>query len=108
VDAKNKADNLVFQVEKQLGELGDNAPAELKSMLEGKVQAVKDAISSDDLDRINSSVSDLEGSLQALSQAAQQAGAGAGQPDVEPAGNEQASNEPKQAKGKVVDAEVVD
>ncbi len=53
VDAKNKADNLVFSVEKQLGELGDNAPAELKEMLNGKIQAVKDAISSDDVDKIN-------------------------------------------------------
>jgi molecular chaperone DnaK len=107
VDAKNKADNLVFSVEKQLAELGDNAPAELKEMLNGKIQAVKDAISSDDVDKINSVVSDLEGSLQALAEAAQQAGAGAQQPDVEPASNE-GSNEPKQAKGKVVDAEVVD
>jgi len=109
VDAKNKADNLVFNVEKQLGELGDNAPAELKSMLEGKVQAVKDAISSDDIVQINAAVNDLEGSLQALSEAAQKAGAagGAEMPDVEPAA-EQASNEPKPAKGKVVDAEVVD
>ncbi len=110
VDAKNKADNLVFNVEKQLAELGDNAPAELKSMLEGKVQAVKDAISSDNVDTINSAVSDLEGSLQALAEAAQKAGAGAGAaetPDVEPAA-ESGSSEPKQAKGKVVDAEVVD
>jgi len=107
VDAKNKAENLVFSVEKQLGELGDQAPAELKSMLEGKIKAVKDAISSDDVNQINSAVSDLESSLQALAQAAQQAQAGAAQPDVEPAA-EQASSEPKQAKGKVVDAEVVD
>jgi molecular chaperone DnaK len=108
VDAKNKAENLVFSVEKQLGELGEQAPAELKSMLEGKIKAVKDAISSDDVNNINSAVSDLENSLQALAQAAQQAGAGAApEPDVEPAA-EQASNEPKQAKGKVVDAEVVD
>ena len=108
VDAKNKAENLVFSVEKQLGEIGDQAPAELKSMLEGKIKAVKDAISSDDVNQINSAVSDLENSLAALSQAAQQAQAGgAAQPDVEPAA-EQASNEPKQAKGKVVDAEVVD
>jgi molecular chaperone DnaK len=108
VDAKNKADNLIFSVEKQLGELGDQAPAELKSMLEGKVQAVKDAIASDDVEKINSASSDLENSLQALYQAAQQAQAGAAgaAPDVEPA--ETASNEPKQAKGKVVDAEVVD
>ena len=108
VDAKNKADNLVFSVEKQLGELGDQAPAEMKSMLEGKVQAVKDAIASDDVEKINSASSELENSLQALYQAAQQAqgGAAGAAPDVEPA--ETASNEPKQAKGKVVDAEVVD
>lgn len=108
VDAKNKADNLVFNVEKQLTELGDQAPAELKSMLEGKVQAVKDAISSDDVEKINTAVADLEGSLQALAEAAQQAGAGAQQPDVEPAAESSGSGEPKQAKGKVVDAEVVD
>ena len=109
VDAKNKADNLVFSVEKQLGELGDSAPAELKEMLGGKIQAVKDAISSDNVDTINKAVSDLEGSLQALAEAAQQAqaGAGAAQPDVEPA-EPGASSAPKQAKGKVVDAEVVD
>jgi molecular chaperone DnaK len=108
VDAKNKAENLVFSVEKQLTELGDNAPAELKSMLEGKIKAVKDAIASDDVNQINSAISDLESSLQALAQAAQQAQAGAAaQPDVEPA-EESSSSEPKQAKGKVVDAEVVD
>jgi molecular chaperone DnaK len=107
VDAKNKADNLIFNVEKQLGELGDKAPADLKETLNGKIQAVKDALTSDDLETINKATADLEGSLQALAEAAQQAG-GAGQdPDVQPA-EEQASNEPKQAKGKVVDAEVVD
>ena len=107
VDAKNRAENIVFSVEKQLGELGEQAPAELKSMLAGKIKAVKDAISSDDVNQINSAVSELENSLQALAQAAQQAqAAGTPQPDVEPA--EASSNEPKQAKGKVVDAEVVD
>ncbi len=109
VDAKNKAENLVFSVEKQLAELGDNAPTELKEMLNGKIQAVKDAISSDDVTQINSATTELENSLQALAEAAQQAGAGAAQPDVEPADDDTAeSGEPKQAKGKVVDAEVVD
>lgn len=107
VDAKNKADNLVFNVEKQLAEIGDKAPADLKTLLEGKIQAVKDAISSDNVDTINSAVSDLESSLQALAEAASQGGGGAAeQPDVD--SNESESNEPKQAKGKVVDAEVVD
>ncbi|MDB4333498.1 hypothetical protein N9986_03390, partial [Akkermansiaceae bacterium] len=54
---------------------------------------------------------DLEKSLAELAQAAQAAGAqmpdmGGGAPDVEPA--EADSDEPRQAKGKVVDAEVVD
>jgi molecular chaperone DnaK len=108
VEARNKADNLVFQVEKQLADLGDKAPAELKGMLEGKIQAVKDALAADDTERINAAVAELESQLQALSQAAQQAGANmGGQPDVEPA-PDAPSGEPKQAKGKVVDAEVVD
>lgn len=107
VDAKNKADNLVFNVEKQLAEIGDKAPADLKTLLEGKIQAVKDAISSDNVDTINSAVSDLESSLQALAEAASQAGGGeAEQPEVD--SDQPESNEPKQAKGKVVDAEVVD
>ena len=107
VDAKNKADNLVFNVEKQLAEIGDKAPADLKTLLEGKIRAVKDAISSDNVDTINSAVSDLESSLQALAEAASQAGGGeAEQPEVD--SDQPESNEPKQAKGKVVDAEVVD
>ena len=78
-------------------------------MLEGKVQAVKDAISSDEVDKINAATTDLENSLQALAAAAQQAGAAMGaNPEVEPAEAEPESSEPKKAKGKVVDAEVVD
>ena len=34
---------LVHQVEKQLGELGEQLPAELKSGIEAKVEAVKEA-----------------------------------------------------------------
>jgi len=111
VDAKNKAENLAFTVEKQLAELGDNAPAELKSALEEKVKAVRDAIASDDVDQINTATSELESSLESLAAAAQQAQAAMGgqQPDVEASGDDEAeSSEPKKAKGKVVDAEVVD
>lgn len=111
VDAKNKAENLAFTVEKQLAELGDNAPAELKSALEEKVKAVRDAITSDDIDQINTATSDLESSLESLAAAAQQAQAAMGgqDPEVE-SGDDEApeSSEPKKAKGKVVDAEVVD
>ncbi len=115
VETKNNAENLVNQVEKQLGELGDQLPAELKSGIETKIEAVKEALKADDTDQIKSSVADLEASLQELAQAAQAAGAagGAGGPmpdmggDAADAGDEKPA-EPKQAKGKVVDAEVVE
>ena len=107
IDIKNKAENLAFQVEKQLEELGDKAPAELKADLESKVTAVRDALKSDNLDAIKSASTDLEKTMTELYNAAQQmAGAGAA-PDVEPGGDDQ-PEEPRKAKGKVVDAEVVD
>ena len=68
---------LVHQVEKQLGELGEQLPAELKSGIEAKVEAVKEALKADDLDGIKSASSELEASLQELAQAAQAAGAAA-------------------------------
>ena len=110
---------MAYDVEKQLNELGDKAPAELKTALEGKVEAVKEALKNDDLEAIKSATEDLEKSMtemyNAAQQAAQQAGidpaaaaAAAGAAAPEPSGEEEDSEEPRQAKGKVVDAEVVD
>ncbi len=112
VDTKNKAEHLVFQVEKQLAELPAEAPEELKSGIQAKVDAVKEALKGNDIDAIKTATSTLEAAVTELYNAAQQAqaaaGAGAAQPDVAPGGNEGSSDEPKPAKGKVVDAEVVD
>jgi molecular chaperone DnaK len=113
VDTKNKAESMVYQVEKQIGELPEEAPAELKEMLTGKLDAVKSALKAEDLDLIKSTTEDLEKSLGELAQAAQAAGGAGGPmpdmggaPDVGPADED--DGEPRQAKGKVVDAEVVD
>ena len=110
VETKNNAEGLVNQVEKQLEELGEQLPAELKSGIETKIEAVKTALKADALDEIKSATTELEAALQELSQAAQAAqgaaGAGAPEPEVTPADGEKP--EPKQAKGKVVDAEVVE
>jgi molecular chaperone DnaK len=114
VDTKNKAEGLVFQVEKQLEELPAEAPAELKSGIQAKVDAVKDALKNDNIDTIKSSVASLESALQDLYNAAQQAqaaaggGAPGGAPDMDVESPESGPSEPRQAKGKVVEAEVVD
>jgi molecular chaperone DnaK len=113
IDTKNKAENLVYNVEKQLAELPAEAPEELKSGIQAKVDAVKEALKGDDMDAIKGATSTLESALQGLYEAAQQAqGAMGGNPqggdvDVE-AGDAGQSSEPRQAKGKVVEAEVVD
>ncbi|SHI79602.1 molecular chaperone DnaK [Rubritalea squalenifaciens DSM 18772] len=108
VQVKNEADSMAHQVEKQLEEMGDQAPAELKTEIQGKIDAVKEALKEDDLDKIKSAKADLEAMLQQLSQAAQAAGAAGGPaPTAEPADDSE-SGEPKKAKGKVVDAEVVE
>jgi molecular chaperone DnaK len=111
IDTKNKAENLVYSVEKQLSELPAEAPAELKSGIQAKVDAVKDALKGDNIDAIKGATSTLESALQDLYNAAQQAQAAAGgspggDVDVEP--GESGQSEPRQAKGKVVEAEVVD
>jgi molecular chaperone DnaK len=112
IDEKNKAEHMAFEVEKQLTEMGDKVPAELKETLETKVAAVREALKADDIDSIRTTSEDLQTSLTELYNAAQEAaGAAAGgaseDAEVAPAGEED-SDEPREAKGKVVDAEVVD
>ncbi|MGJ8678419.1 MAG: molecular chaperone DnaK [Akkermansiaceae bacterium] len=109
VEIKNGGENLVNQVEKQMEELGEQLPAEVKSGIESKVGVLKAALEGDDIDSIKSATADLEASLQELAQAAQAAQAGAaGAAGGAEAPAEEKSAEPKQAKGKVVDAEVVE
>ena len=114
IDEKDKAENLVYQVEKQIEELGDKVPAELKTSLEGKTEAVSSALKADDMEAIRAAVGDLEKTMGELMAAAQQAAGGA---EIDPAAAaaaaaggapEDAPDEPREAKGKVVDAEVVD
>jgi molecular chaperone DnaK len=49
IEARNNLDNLVYQVEKTLGENGDKLPADEKSNVEEALTGAKDAIDSDDL-----------------------------------------------------------
>lgn len=50
VETKHNAESLVYQTEKQLGELGDKVPAEMKASIDPKVTALKDAVAQDEPD----------------------------------------------------------
>ncbi|MBI2420086.1 MAG: molecular chaperone DnaK [Ignavibacteriales bacterium] len=56
VDIKNQADSLIFQTKKQMEELKEKIPADMKSMLETHIKALEDAIVTNDYDTIKAAV----------------------------------------------------
>ena len=60
VDARNAAEALVLSTEKSLEELGDKVPADEKTEIEAKLNAAKEALKGDDMDRINSATEELQ------------------------------------------------
>jgi len=72
VEARNRADNMVYSAEKTLKDLGDKVPADLKQKVEdasAKVNEVKDG---DDLNAIKTATDELTEVLQQLGSAAYQ------------------------------------
>ena len=89
IDEKNKAEHLVYQVEKQLEELGDQAPAELKSNLEAKTETVREALKAADIEAVRTAVEELEKTMGELMAGVQQAAGAAG---MDPAAAAAANN----------------
>src|SRR6202011_4705670 len=59
IEAHNHLDGLVYQVEKFLRESGDKVPADVKSEVEAKLPAAKDALQSSDTSRMQEAFRDL-------------------------------------------------
>ncbi len=82
IEARNQADSMVYTVEKTLRELGDRVPAGDRGQIEARINAVRDAMKSDDVDRIRRETEALQQASYALSQqlyATQQQPGGSGQ-----------------------------
>ena len=60
VEVKNKAEGLVFQSEKALGEIGDKISAEEKATIQTEIDKVKDALKTEDTEKIKAATEDLE------------------------------------------------
>ena len=67
VDTKNEAENLVFQCEKALGEIGDKISADEKAAIEAKCADVKAAVAADNFDEIKAKKDDLQKAFYDLS-----------------------------------------
>ena len=88
---RNEADALAYQLEKTLKDLGEKLPAEDKTMLEGKVQELRDAAQGDDEPAIRAKIDDANKAFSEVSQrmyeaAGAAAGPGPGGPEGPQAG----------------------
>jgi len=66
IDLKNQAETLVYQTEKQLGELGDKVDASAKAKVEEKSKALKEATSKEDYESMKKLLEELQQELYAI------------------------------------------
>jgi molecular chaperone DnaK len=97
IEARNQGDTMAYSIEKTLQDLGEKVPAETKTDVEEKLAALRDALKTDDVERIKSATEALRASStkigeimyqqeQAKQQAEQQPQPGTERPEGEPAG----------------------
>ena len=81
VDARNEGDQIVYQTEKTLEEMGDKVDPGIKSEIEAKLQALKTALTGTDTAAIKNAtkeLTDVFGKMYEAAQSAQSAQGGAG------------------------------
>jgi len=103
-EAKNRAEQLLYQTDKMVKDLGEKVPSEDKLAIDNAMSELRSALESNDPSRINTAAEALQQSSYKLSQllyeqASQQAGGQPGAPEEGPA-PERPSEE-----GEVIDAE---
>jgi molecular chaperone DnaK len=69
IEARNMADNLAYTAERTLREHGDKVPSDLKQDIEGKIAAVRSALSGADVDEVNRTAQALSEAMQKVGQA---------------------------------------
>ena len=94
IEARNKADNILYVAEKTLKDMGDKAKPEDKTAVEEKMKALKDILESGSKEDLETKTSELSDAIQKVGAAAYQsnpsAGSGqAGQPGPQGATSEE-------------------
>ncbi len=114
IDLRNQADQVVYQTEKNLKEMGDKIEAEAKNKIEASVGRVKEALKTENVDELKSSMEALNQTWSEISeklyQQQQEAGGAPGaQPDADAGAGAETGTEEKDAKDvEEADYEVVD
>ena len=79
VDAKNNAENLVFQCEKALTDFGDKVSADEKAAVQPKIDALKEALKTDNTDDIKAKSDELQKAFSEIATKVYQAAGAAAQ-----------------------------
>lgn len=108
IEVKNRADSMVYQTEKQLKELGDKVPENLKQPIQSNIDQLKKEIEANDTEAMKNTMQKLEEQLMQIGQSVyqqqqQQGGAQGANPGAQQGGQQQQAKD-----GDVVDAEIVD
>ncbi|MFP4144147.1 MAG: molecular chaperone DnaK [Phycisphaeraceae bacterium] len=69
VDARNQAENVIYQIRKQLEEHGEKVGSEVRGKIESAISSVEDKIKGDDADAIKKSLDELNAVAQELGKA---------------------------------------
>jgi molecular chaperone DnaK len=69
IDAKNLAENLIYTAEKALKDAGDKVPENDKKEIETKIADLKEAIKSDEVEKIKAATETLSQTIQKIGQA---------------------------------------
>jgi molecular chaperone DnaK len=104
IEIRNNADNLAYQCEKQLKELGDKVDGASKKNIEDSIEKVREALKGDDADAIKAAYDDLQAKFQEVTTAAYKAAAASAGPAPDAASGA-STEEPQPKKDDVVDAE---
>ena len=108
VDARNQADQLVFQSKKSLEEFGDKVDASDKSDCEAKIAALEEALKGSDMELIKSKQKELETSIQGIATKVYQQAAAQQQQQGPQGGDQGGYNPGNGGDDNVVDAEFTD
>jgi len=68
IETRNRADSLAYQAERTLRDVGERISVSLRSEVEDKVKAVRDALAGSDFTRVRSAADDLERTMQRIGQ----------------------------------------
>jgi molecular chaperone DnaK len=74
VELRNEADTLAYSAEKTVNDLGDKVPADMRTQVDDKVKALRDALEGNDVAQIRSRRDELQQLLQQIGSAAYQQG----------------------------------